>query len=84
MKNKGFTLIELLVVVVIIAAIVALIFGGIRTCSDGEASDMPLFYAPEFENAKSQRKMADEMQRQNDLLERQLNMQESNQTPERE
>ena len=84
MKTKGFTLVELLVVIVIMASVIALIFGGVRSCADSNGDDMPLFYAPEFENAKSQRKIADEMQRQNDLLERQLNMQENSQQLERE
>lgn len=80
MKNKGFTLIELLVVLVIMGALGALVFGGLRACS--ETGDPMIWIAPEYENARSQRKMADELQRQNDLMERQMNMQ--NQTPESE
>jgi prepilin-type N-terminal cleavage/methylation domain-containing protein len=80
MKNKGFTLIELLIVLVIMGAIGLMIFGGVRACSDG-GEDAMQWLAPEFENAKSQRKIADELQRQNDLMERQMNMQK---TPESE
>lgn len=84
MKSKGFTLIELLVVIIIVA-VFAVIAGSIYTIgSSGEDADYS-FFSPEIESARSQRRMADEMQRQNDLMQQRLELLESqNKKPENE
>jgi len=83
MKKNGFTLIELMVVITTIVLIFGgLIFGVMNATKSGDTPtrDLPVFFSPEFENAKSQRMMVEELRRQNDLLERQLNREV---TPER-
>lgn len=76
MKSKGFTLPELLVVIVIM-----LVIGGIATCiykgvTSGEDVNFT-FINPVVETARSQRRMADEMTRQNDIMQRRLELLES-------
>lgn len=84
MKNKGNILIELLAVISIFVVIITLFFGGVQSRSSVEdGDDMMEYVVPFFENTRPRQRMADEMQRQNDLLERQINIQEANQSPGR-
>lgn len=86
MKNKGFTLIELLVVITIVAAVAMLVFGIVHGVNNSEEYDSDVdytYFAPEIETARSQRRMAEEMQRQNDLLQRRLELLEEQVTEKR-
>ena len=74
MKTKGFTLIELLVTLVIISVIATITFSIVRTSVSGDDDVDYSFINPQLENARSQRRMAEEMQRQNDLLQRRLEL----------
>ena len=76
MKLKGFTLVELLVVIVIMAACAGILVGVVRGISSGEEVDYS-FIDPQVETARSQRRMVDEMSRQNDLMQRRLELLES-------
>jgi prepilin-type N-terminal cleavage/methylation domain-containing protein len=74
MKTKGFTLIELLVTLVIVSVIATITFSIVRTSVSGDDDVDYSFINPELETARSQRRMAEEMQRQNDLLQRRLEL----------
>jgi prepilin-type N-terminal cleavage/methylation domain-containing protein len=74
MKTKGFTLIELLVTLVIVSVIAIITFSIVRTSVSGDDDVDYSFINPELETARSQRRMAEEMQRQNDLLQRRLEL----------
>lgn len=76
--KKGLTLVELLVTILIV--VIAFITQTLNYSGDDEYAD-DWFVAPEIQNMRSQRKIADELQRQNDLREREL---ELLQKPERE
>lgn len=76
MKRKGFTLLELLVVLVILTAVAGITVGLIKGTSYDEDADMSM-WAPEVETARSQRRMADELARQNDLMQRRIELLES-------
>lgn len=81
MKNKGFTLIELLVSVIIFTVIITLIMSAVKVVGDDIVTENAMQYDPAIESAEAQKKIASELERQNDLMERQLNMQAK---PERE
>jgi prepilin-type N-terminal cleavage/methylation domain-containing protein len=79
MIKKGYTIAEIMVVVVIILTVFSLgvaIYKGSSTDFD----DNTWLVSPEIQNMKSQRQIAEELRRQNDLRERELNMREQ---PER-
>jgi prepilin-type N-terminal cleavage/methylation domain-containing protein len=76
MKPKGFTLIELLTTLVIVAVVAVLIAGFYSGISSDEDVDYS-FIHPQLETARSQRRMADELTRQNDLMERHMELLES-------
>lgn len=78
--KKGLTLVELLVIVTILIIVIAFITQALNYSGGDEYAD-DWFVAPEIQNMRSQRKIADELQRQNDLREREL---ELLQKPERE
>jgi prepilin-type N-terminal cleavage/methylation domain-containing protein len=74
MKTKGFTLIELLITLVIVSVIAIITFSIVQTSVSGDDDVDYSFINPELETARSQRRMAEEMQRQNDLLQRRLEL----------
>lgn len=79
MKTKGFTIVELLVVGVIIMTIGVLVFSFVKGIGyEDQDFDMSII-APEVESARSSRRMAEELARQNDLLERRLELLEQQQ-----
>jgi hypothetical protein len=84
MKNNGFTLLELIVSIVIFIVIISLITSAVKVVGDDIATEDAMQYDPVVESAEAQKKIASEMERQNDLMERQLKIQEANQTPERQ
>jgi prepilin-type N-terminal cleavage/methylation domain-containing protein len=79
--KKAFTLIELLVVVVILVVIGSIIIGAFSGVSSEDDEGYEWYVSPEIQNMRSQRKMADELERQNDLRERELELLKK---PERE
>lgn len=76
MKHKGFTLVELLVVIVIFAAVAGIIAGAVNGFNNASVDGEPdySYVAPEVETARAQRRMADEMQRQNELMQRRIEL----------
>lgn len=74
MKTKGFTLIEVLVTLVIFAVIVTITFSIVQNGVNGDDDVDYSLINPHVETARSQRRMAEEMQRQNDLLQRRLEL----------
>lgn len=75
MKKTGFTLIDNLVCLTIFLCVIGLIGGVVTRSKDINAADeeeISPWSSVEYENAKSQRKIANELKRQNDLMERQL------------
>jgi type II secretory pathway pseudopilin PulG len=73
-KRRGFTLIELIVCVFVLIIVAILVLGAMNSrSSDNDSTDMS-FLAPEVENARSQRRMADELARQNDLMQRRIEL----------
>lgn len=78
--KKGLTLLEVLIVLTIAIITITFFIKVInRNEYDGGYDDW--FVDPAYQNMRSQRKMADELQRQNDLKERELEMLK---TPERD
>lgn len=84
MKTKGFTFIELLVTIVIIAALSGLVVGTYNQQSSGEWYEY-ISIDPRRDAAVSQRRIADEMTRQNDMMQRRLELlEQQNQKAEHE
>jgi hypothetical protein len=73
----GFTLVEGLVLSVIAVIVASIVYVAV---TESESSDFGFMVAPEYESARSQRQIADEMKRANDLLERQLEQRENENT----
>ncbi len=69
--EKAFTLIELLVCIVIVGAIAAITYSFANPSSFDE--DNSAFINPEYATARATQKMARELERQNDIKERELN-----------
>lgn len=79
-KEKGITTVEILVIITIALALAGIIGGSIMGVNRGDYSDATEFVVdPVRDNAVSQRRIANELKRQNDLMERQLEIQESQQ-----
>lgn len=70
MKHKGFTLLELLIAVAVAGIMIFAVSSVINTSDE----DSMIYFAPEIENARSQRRMADELARQNDLMQRRIEL----------
>jgi len=73
---KNFTLVEFLVALVFTLAVMTLVYSVVVAASKSGDSDYAdySFINPQVETARSQRRMAEEMQRQNDLLQRRLEL----------
>lgn len=75
--KKGITLIEVMVVIVIIVVVFGMGMGVLHTIRNGNIpSDDDFDYSylnPQFETARQQRKIAQELKRQNDLMEQRMN-----------
>lgn len=72
---KNFTLVELLVVIVITLAFGGLLYTFVSSAQSGDSDYADYsFINPQVETARSQRRIAEEMQRQNDLLQRRLDL----------
>ena len=73
MKNP--TLVELLVLLVITLIFGTLFYTFVSSAQSGDSDYADYsFINPQLETARSQRRMAEEMQRQNDLLQRRLEL----------
>lgn len=75
--KKGFTLIEFITVVIIFLLTIVVISGIVKTISAGDDFDFS-YLNPQFESARQQRKIAEELKRQNDLMEERLNQENNN------
>jgi prepilin-type N-terminal cleavage/methylation domain-containing protein len=72
---KNFTLAELLVVLVIVLVFGSLVYSFVSAPRFESSGDVDYsFINPQVETARSQRRIAEEMQRQNDLLQRRLEL----------
>jgi prepilin-type N-terminal cleavage/methylation domain-containing protein len=72
---KNFTLAELLVVLVIVLVFGSLVYSFVSSPRSESSGDVDYsFINPQVETARSQRRIAEEMQRQNDLLQRRLEL----------
>lgn len=69
--KKGFTLVETLVVITILIIIGCMVVGGLNATKDGENFDYS-YLDPEYESAKNSRIIAEQLKRQNDLMEQQM------------
>lgn len=79
-KKNGFTMFEVLVTGVIVTIFAAMIAGAFRwqTLNEDTDGNSPMFFvSPEIENARSQRKIAEELAKQNRLIERRLELLEA-------
>lgn len=77
--KKGFTLIEGLVMGIIVITVLTLAFSFSHMHSNYTDGDYLDYAAPDISRSLHQRKMADEMQRANDLKERELMLKENKQ-----
>ena len=73
--KKGFTLIELLVVVSILLILASLVVGVIKAGSN-LTTEINAMVFPEAAQAQASQKLAEEVRIQNDLLRRQIELQE--------
>ncbi len=72
---KHFTVVELLVVLVIILVFGSLVYTFVSSAQSGNSADVDYsLINPQVETARSQRRIAEEMQRQNDLIQRRLDL----------
>ena len=72
---KHFTFVELLVVLVIILVFSGLVYTFVSAPQSESSGDVDYsFINPQIETARSQRRIAEEMQRQNDLIQRRLDL----------
>jgi prepilin-type N-terminal cleavage/methylation domain-containing protein len=72
---KNFTLVELLVVLAITLVFGGLLYTFVSSAQSGDSDYADYsFINPQVETARSQRRMVEEMQRQNDLLQRRLDL----------
>jgi hypothetical protein len=75
---KNFTLVEFLVALVFTLAVMTLVYSVVVAVAAYKSGDSDYadysFINPQVETARSQRRMAEEMQRQNDLLQRRLEL----------
>lgn len=74
--KKGFTLIELLATVTILIVIIAIVVGIMGSNYNEDNFDYS-YLNPQYESAKNSRKIAEQLERQNDLMERQLEQQKN-------
>jgi len=72
--KKAFTLIELVVLIFIVIVLGIFVVGVSSQISSESNSDYEWWISPEIQNMKSQKKMADELERQNDLREQELEL----------
>lgn len=81
--KKGFTLIEFLVVLTLVICFLSVIF--IATKGSPEEAEM-LWMTPEEKTERNTRNIAEQLERQNDIAERKLDLerQKLNNTPEKE
>jgi prepilin-type N-terminal cleavage/methylation domain-containing protein len=77
--KKGFTLLEMFIVIVIIASLAGLIAPFIIQQSDEyrAAKAEEMWFVPETPPADPQKEIVDQLKKQNELLERQLKIQEA-------
>jgi hypothetical protein len=72
---KHFTFVELLVVLVIILVFGGLVYTFVSAPQSESSGDVDYsLINPQVETARSQRRIAEEMQRQNDLIQRRLDL----------
>jgi len=72
--KKGLTLVETLVGLVFVLIVFTVIYAFIFSPSSNSEDVDYSFINPQVETARSQRRIAEEMQRQNDLLQRRLEL----------
>ncbi len=72
--KKGLTLVETLVGLVIVLVLFVLVYSFTQATSSNSEDIDYTFLNPQVETARSQRRIAEEMQRQNDLLQRRLEL----------
>ncbi len=77
MKAKGLTVIEVCVAITIIFIIVAMGVTYYKTFTGVDSDFDYTFINPQLETAIQQRKIADELKRQNDLMEERMNQQKA-------
>jgi len=79
--KKGFTLVELLVALLFTVTLGVWVYTFVFSTHSGNSADVDYsFINPQLETARSQRRMAEEMQRQNDLLQQRLELLEREST----
>lgn len=83
--NEGFTLMEMVIAVMISAIGFVFIASAVKMACSTNDDAVSAYLMPEVESARARQSMAEEMKRQNDLLERQIQLQEnqSNNTAEK-
>lgn len=74
--KKGFTLIEWLATTTIAIIIIAIVVGVMSGTYNEDDFDFSRI-DPQYESARNSRKIAEQLQRQNDLMERQLEQQKN-------
>lgn len=74
--KKGFTLIEFLATATILIVIIAIVVGIMGSNYNEDNFDYS-YLNPQYESAKNSRKIAEQLERQNDLMERQLEQQKN-------
>lgn len=72
--KSGLTLVETLIGLVTALALLSLIYSFVQSASSNSDGVDYIFINPQVETARSQRRIAEEMRRQNDLLQRRLEL----------